>query len=50
MPTRHVEAVLRAIPRHKDRDRLLFTLLYTTGMHIGEALAIVGVLAASGDG
>jgi integrase/recombinase XerD len=40
MPTRHVDAVLRAIPPHKDRDRLLFTLLYTTGMRIGEALAI----------
>lgn len=27
-------------PRHKDRDRLLFTLLAATGMRIGEALAI----------
>jgi len=35
-----VAAVLRAIPKHKDRDRLLFTLLYTTGMRVGEALAI----------
>jgi site-specific recombinase XerD len=33
-------AALRAIPPHKDRDRLLFTLLYATGMRIGEALAI----------
>lgn len=32
MLTGHVNAVLRAIPRHKDRDRLLFTLLSTTGM------------------
>ena len=32
--------MLRVIPRHKDRDRLLFTLLYTTGMRVGEALAI----------
>jgi len=40
MPAGHVDAVLQAIPRHKDRDRLLFTLLYTTGMRIGEALAI----------
>ncbi|MBV9140174.1 MAG: site-specific integrase [Pseudonocardiales bacterium] len=40
MPTRHIDAVLRAIPPHKDRDRLLFTLLSTTGMRIGEALAI----------
>ena len=31
---------MRAIPQHKDRDRLLFSLLYTTGMRIGEALAI----------
>ena len=40
MLTGHVDAVSRAIPRHKDRDRLLFTLLSTTGMRIGEALAI----------
>ena len=40
MPAGHVDAVLQAIPRHKDRDRLLFTLLYTTGLRIGEALAI----------
>ena len=40
MPTGHVDAVLRAIPQHKHRDRLLFTLLSTTGMRIGEALAI----------
>jgi len=32
--------VLRVIPRHKDRGRLLFTLLYTTGVRVGEALAI----------
>lgn len=35
-----VSAVLRAIPKRKDRDRLLFSLLYTTGMRVGEALAI----------
>jgi len=40
VPTDQVTAVLRVIPRHKDRDRLLFTLLYTTGMRVGEALAI----------
>jgi integrase/recombinase XerD len=42
MQTGHVDAVLRAIPQHKDRDRLLFTLLYATGegMRVGEALAI----------
>jgi hypothetical protein len=31
MPAGHLDAVLQAIPRHKDRDRLQFTLLYTTG-------------------
>jgi integrase/recombinase XerD len=40
VPTEHIEAVLRAIPQAKDRDRLLFGLLYTTGMRVGEALAI----------
>ena len=34
------EAVLRVIPKTKYRDRLLFLLLYTTGMRISEALAI----------
>lgn len=40
MPTEHIEAVLRAIPTARDRDRLLFGLLYTTGVRVGEALAI----------
>jgi site-specific recombinase XerD len=40
VPTEQVEAVLRAIPKTRDRDRLLFGLLYTTGMRVGEALAI----------
>jgi len=40
VPTEHIEAVLRAIPTTRDRDRLLFLLLYTTGMRVGEALAI----------
>ena len=40
VPTEHIEAVLRAIPKTRDRDRLLFGLLYTTGMRVGEALAI----------
>jgi hypothetical protein len=31
VPTEQVEAVLRAIPQTRDRDRLLFGLLYTTG-------------------
>jgi len=40
VPTEQVEAVLRAIPKTRDRDRLLFGLLYTTGMRVGEALSI----------
>ncbi len=40
VPTEHIEAVLRTIPKTRDRDRLLFLLLYTTGMRVGEALAI----------
>ncbi|MGH3439853.1 MAG: tyrosine-type recombinase/integrase, partial [Sciscionella sp.] len=32
--------VLGAIPTSRDRDRLLFRLIYTTGMRIGEALSI----------
>lgn len=40
VPTAQVKAVLEAIPKAKDRDRLLFTLLYATGLRVGEALAI----------
>ncbi len=40
VPTEQVEAVLRAIPKNRDRDRVLFLLLYTTGMRVGEALTI----------
>lgn len=40
VPTEHIEAVLRTIPKTRDRDRLLFGLLHTTGMRVGEALAI----------
>jgi integrase/recombinase XerD len=40
VPTEQVEAVLRVIPKTRDRDRLLFLLLYTTGIRVGEALAI----------
>jgi len=35
-----VEALLAAIPAAHARDRLLFTLLYETGMRVGEALAV----------
>jgi len=35
-----VRRILQVIPRANLRDRLLFTLLYETGMRIGEALGI----------
>lgn len=35
-----VEAILGAIPVADKRNRLLFTLLYETGMRVGEALGI----------
>ncbi len=35
-----VEALLAAIPPQAPRNRLLFTLLYETGMRVGEALAV----------
>ena len=37
-----VEALLAAIPARHRRNRLLFTLLYETGMRVGEALALNG--------
>ena len=40
VPTGQIQAVLQVIPKTKDRDRLLFGLLYTTGIRVGEALAI----------
>jgi site-specific recombinase XerD len=36
-----VEAILAAIPAAEKRNRLLFVLLYETGMRIGEALGIL---------
>ncbi len=35
-----VEAILRAIPATQPRDRLLFRLLFETGLRVGEALGI----------
>ena len=35
-----VEAILTAVPARHRRNRLLFTLLYETGMRVGEALAL----------
>ncbi len=35
-----VERVLSAIPARKKRDRLLFRLIYETGMRVGEALQL----------
>lgn len=39
IPTGQV-IVLGAIPTSRDRDRLLFHLIYTTGLRIGEALSV----------
>lgn len=35
-----VKAILKAIPPAATRDRVLFTLLYETGMRVGEALGL----------
>ncbi len=37
---KQVEAILAAIPRKEVRNRLLVTLLYETGMRVGEALGL----------
>ncbi len=37
---RRVEAVLKVIPSEKKRDRLLFRLIYETGLRAGEALSL----------
>src|SRR5258708_7605552 len=37
---KQVEAILAAIPRKELRNRLLVTLLYETGMRVGEALGL----------
>ena len=40
LPASQSEAILAAIPTTATRDRALFTLLYETGMRVGEALSI----------
>jgi integrase/recombinase XerD len=40
VPPAIVELVLAQVPRAQRRDRLLFRLLYETGLRIGEALAV----------
>ncbi len=40
LPAARVAALLKAIPRAQRRDRLLFRLLYATGLRIGEALGV----------
>ncbi len=40
VPRARVEAIFAAIPRERRRDRLLFRLVYATGLRIGEALGL----------
>ncbi len=40
LPREKVEAILKAIPAAKRRDRLLFRLIFETGLRAGEALAL----------
>lgn len=40
LPRTRVEVVLATIPATQQRDRLLFRLLFETGLRIGEALAL----------
>ncbi len=40
LPREKVEAILKAIPGAKKRDRLLFRLIFETGLRAGEALAL----------
>ena len=40
LPPETVAAILAAIPASETRDRALFTLLYETGMRVGEALSL----------
>jgi len=40
LPREVVESILKVIPAHKRRDRLLFRLIFETGLRVGEALAL----------
>jgi integrase/recombinase XerD len=40
VPRATVELILAQVPRAQRRDRLLFRLLYETGLRIGEALSV----------
>jgi integrase len=35
-----IEAIFAVIPRQQLRDRLLFRLIYETGLRVGEALGV----------
>ena len=41
LPPEMVTKILQAIPASKLRDRVLFTLLYETGIRVGEALGLL---------
>ena len=40
LPAAAIEAIFAAIPKNKDRDRLLFRFIYLTGARVAEALAV----------
>lgn len=40
LPRQEVEAILKTIPPTKQRDRLVFRLIFETGLRVGEALAL----------
>jgi integrase len=40
LPRGQVETILKVIPPAKKRDRLLFRLIFETGLRVGEALAL----------
>jgi len=40
LPRAQVEAILRMIPRSKPRDRVLFRLIFETGLRVSEAISL----------